>query len=92
MPPRFPRGLPSLVRASRPQVATPSRAVFQQLRTHTTRDRYFLRPLRNEAPSPTFDYKFLSQPASVEVSRVSPASCVPSPPLPAFSSACHTRS
>lgn len=76
MPPRFPRAaLASFARARPSRPAAIARSpLLQQVRTHTTRDRYFLRPLQSEAPSPTYDYKFLTQPASVEVS--------PLPPLP----------
>ncbi|BEI84820.1 hypothetical protein CcaverHIS002_0502210 [Cutaneotrichosporon cavernicola] len=67
MPPRIPRRLPTVPRL--PTVSRPARLprMPAQIRRHTSRDRYFLRPLQSEAPSPTYDYKFLSKPASVEV-------------------------
>lgn len=37
------------------------------VRTLMSRDQYFLKPLKGEAEQPTFEYKFLAQPATVEV-------------------------
>lgn len=38
-------------------------------RSHTTRDRYFLKPLKETEPEPNYEYRFLAEPATVEVSR-----------------------
>lgn len=37
-------------------------------RSHTTRDKYFLKPLKETEPEPTYEYRFLAEPATVEVS------------------------
>lgn len=42
-------------------------------RSHTTRDRYFLKPLKETEPEPNYDYRFLAEPATVEVSLASDA-------------------
>ncbi|KAL1407777.1 Arginase, catabolizes arginine to ornithine and urea [Vanrija albida] len=44
------------------------RAIAPRLaRAHSSRSEYFLRPLTETAPSPTYEYKFLEQPATVSV-------------------------
>lgn len=37
-------------------------------RSHTTRDRYFLKPLKETEPEPHYEYGYLNEPATVEVS------------------------
>jgi hypothetical protein len=44
------------------------RAPLTQVRTHMTRDNYYLKPIP-PVDAPTYHYKYLAQPATAEVGR-----------------------
>lgn len=60
------RGISSCIRPLR--VTSFRRNAFGATRFHSSRDKYFLKPLRETVDEPTYDYRFLSEPATVEVS------------------------
>lgn len=63
----FTRRLSPTLGSLRSAYRTTPRAAPAFTRTLISRDQYFLKPLKGEAERPTFNYKFLSEPATVEV-------------------------